>query len=182
MKAGMFRPFSYLSKSAMRIIFAACLFVLIGCFSCTGDHQSPENKTLLKIPDTLYYHENIAFGKNKEQYMGMRFLNIAAGKQGLPKNDTFDFQISFKGDLKQLMRHADLSFEPLDSTCTVRKIDNHHFRIFIPGSYDNVLFSMREFLAPHKGYVIKPYWEEEICAYPDRLEVSIKNNPVDQSN
>lgn len=156
-------------------------------FSCKDSKQ----KEFVRIDsdnhlDTLYLNEDMIgqFG------FKLTYDSLTVNKQ-IPRNLWVDVSVKGEDTMVYVLKHANLFLTSRDSNFQIERISNQQFKFLINDSYHGYVradepirggyLEVYPVIQPHKGYILLTYWLDQPITYPEKTEVMMLYEPLEEA-
>lgn len=163
------------------------LFIIPFLLSC-NEPKKKESQIYDKKdhPDTLYITEDT------KNYYGfdLKFDTLTKEKH-IPRNVWVKVHAEGRYTMFHILKHADLFLNSQDSNFQIQRISKHEYKFFINNKYKGYIpdggpvkgqecLKIFPDIQPNKGYVLSTYWLEKPVKYPERTNVLLMYETVEE--
>lgn len=135
--------------------------------------NTTKDKTIPPTKDTLFIHNTDNPGR-----LGWSFNINNKNIYTLPKGEELLLKIEYLGEYSKIMNHVSIIVKPEGNNCTVKKIDNNTFKVFIEDDFkDDILHLIFEGI-PDKNTTIINTQHQTAYNYPEKIHLVVLNNLV----
>lgn len=165
----------------MKKLYTYIIIVFSLIFFSRCENKSVNVKIKLKDKiDTLIIDENTLFDDEK----GISNLDKHYSVKGkyLPKMKHIYLELTYKGQLKSVIKHSEIFLNPLSNKVEIKKINNQKFDIYIKDEYLDTNIYFNFLISPQKNYVISSVYSKSLTFSNQLLGLAQFGKFVNQKN
>ena len=118
------------------------LAVTVACDYGTQFDSSPAVVNPDTTKDTLYIEK---LNQEKNPFKDIYSVNDISVSP-LPKGDSIDIELIFTSYFDRVINRTNLLILSTDSNCTIKKSNNHHFKLYIDSNFTKSIISLGYYL------------------------------------